>query len=87
MGELTITRKVGAALAVASLISGVTACNSGTSGGPEPTTTTSTTSTEAEPLTGFLEPTSGTEGKVTYQADLPQVRGGEPRCGTNSTPI
>ncbi|PIB73794.1 hypothetical protein CQY22_015560 [Mycolicibacterium brumae] len=65
-------------MAVASLISGVTACNSGTSGGPEPTTTTSTTSTEAEPLTGFLEPTSGTEGKVTYQADLPQVRGGEP---------
>lgn len=77
MGKLTIARKVGAAFAAASLITGATACSSGTSGGPEPTTTSSTTSADAEPLTGFLEPTTGAEGKVTYQADLPQVRGGE----------
>lgn len=68
---------VAAALA---MLGAGTACGSETAPGPDPTqgpTTTSTTTTSAEPFTAFVEPVGGTEGTVTYGAELPQLRGGD----------
>lgn len=72
-------RRVATASVVASMIVAATACNSGTSSTPEPTSATSeTTQTgKAAAFTGFVEPLSGTKGTVTYQVDLPQLRGGD----------
>lgn len=72
-------RRVATAAVVASTIAAAAACSSDTSGTPEPASTTSETTqtSEAAAFTGFVEPLSGTKGTVTYQVDLPQLRGGD----------
>ncbi|WP_166903782.1 RsiV family protein [Mycobacterium sp. DL440] len=83
MSESTVIRRLASVLAVTSVISTATACNPsgpggpGTSADPVPSTTTSASGTaNAAPFKGFIEPVKGTEGTVTYQVDLPQLRGG-----------
>ncbi len=72
--------RTAAAAVVASMIAATPACSSGTSGGPEPSPVTGSTARTGEvaPLTGFVEPVSGTKGTVAYRVDLPQLRGGDP---------
>lgn len=77
-------RRLASAVAVVSVIGAATACSSGGSegpGSPEPTTTSTSASTsataEATPFTGVIEPVDGTQGTVTYRAELPQLRGGD----------
>ncbi|MFA5710126.1 hypothetical protein [Mycolicibacterium sp.] len=82
MIQTSTARKLAAAAVAFALIGAATACDSQSPEGPtatqDPTTTTSATSTAVEPFTAFVEPVEGTEGLVTYQAELPQLRGGDP---------
>lgn len=83
MSGHSIARDVAVAVTVAAMIGTTAAC--GTSGGAVNSSTSTTAATSAttqaagvEPFTGLTEPVSGTKGNVTYTADLPQVRGGNP---------
>ncbi|OMC40276.1 hypothetical protein A5740_25085 [Mycobacterium sp. GA-1841] len=74
-----IRRLAGATVAVAMIGVGA-ACNSDSSDNsttPQPSATTSSATNAAAPLTGFLENRDGTNGTVTYKAELPQLKGGD----------
>ncbi|MGV0625105.1 hypothetical protein [Mycolicibacter minnesotensis] len=78
--EKSAIRALASAAAVVTALGLGTACHSSSSSSPEPTITTTTTpspAAQATPLTGFIEPDSGTRGTVTYEAELPQLRGGD----------
>lgn len=78
MANTTMTHKLAITAVAVSLIGAGAACSSGTSGGPAPeTTTTSATESAAAPLTGFIDRLERTEGTITYQVELPQLRGGD----------
>ncbi|GFG68717.1 hypothetical protein [Mycolicibacter senuensis] len=73
-------RALASVTAVVTMLGLATACDSSTSDGPESATTATSASSatvRATPLTGFIEPDDGTRGTVTYQAELPQLRGGD----------
>lgn len=80
MTEATVLRSLVSAVAVVSMIGVGTACSSGGSGNhssPEPTPTSTSATAQATPFTGVIEPVNGTQGTVTYRAELPQLRGGD----------
>lgn len=80
MTEATALRSLVSAVAVVSMIGVGTACSSGGSGNhssPEPTPTSTSATAQATPFTGVIEPVNGTQGTVTYRAELPQLRGGD----------
>ena len=78
-----ILRGLGTAAVAVALVGAGAGCHSG---GSEPSASSTTgaasassaaNSTAAEPFTGYLEPVGGTKDNITYQVDLPQVRGGD----------
>ncbi|CAJ1584573.1 hypothetical protein [[Mycobacterium] wendilense] len=79
MSATTTARRMAAAAAVLAMIGA--GCGSPEEQGADtarnPAPTSATTSADAAPLAGFVEPVDGTEGTVTYQAELPQLRGGD----------
>lgn len=84
MIETTVIRVAASLAVVLAVIGAGTACGSETAPSPdrnqEPTTTSATASASVSataPFAAFIEPVDGTAGTVTYQAELPQLRGGD----------
>lgn len=77
MAEATVARTVATAATVLAMIGLGTACTSDKSEDADSAAATTTEVVEAPPFTGLIENVNGTEGVVTYEAELPQLSGGE----------
>ncbi|TMS53366.1 RsiV family protein [Mycobacterium sp. DBP42] len=77
MGDSTVGRKLASAAVILSMIGTGTACGSDRSEPAESTTTSASPTADAPSFAGCIEPVDGTAGKVTYKAELPQLKGGD----------